>query len=48
MYDLADLLETMGENGRALAVFMEIDAGLPGFMDVTARIAQLSGDQVGG
>jgi tetratricopeptide (TPR) repeat protein len=48
MYDLADLLETMGENGRALAVFMEIDAGIPGFMDVTIRIARLSGDQVGG
>jgi tetratricopeptide (TPR) repeat protein len=48
MYDLADLLETMGEHGRALAVFMEIEAGQPGFMDVTARIAQLSGDQVGG
>ena len=44
--DLADLLETMGENGRALAVFMEIDAAMPGFMDVTTRIARLSGDQV--
>jgi tetratricopeptide (TPR) repeat protein len=48
LYDLGDLLETMGENGRALAVFMEIEAEAPGFLDVTARISRLSPDQVEG
>jgi tetratricopeptide (TPR) repeat protein len=48
MYDLGDLLETMGENARALAIFIEVDAEAPGFLDVPARIARLSPDQAGG
>jgi tetratricopeptide (TPR) repeat protein len=48
MYDLGDALETVGENARALAVFIEVDAEAPGFLDVAARIQRLSTDQVGG
>ena len=48
LYDLGDLLETMGENARALAVFMEIEAGTPGFLDVSDRILRMSSGQVGG
>lgn len=47
-YDLGDMLETMGENARALAVFLEIEAEAPGFLDVTARIGRLSSHQAGG
>ena len=48
MYDLGDLLETVGEHARALAVFLEVDAEASGFLDVAARIRRLSTDQVGG
>lgn len=48
MYELGDLLETVGETARALAVFLEVDAETSGFLDVAARIRRLSTDQVGG
>lgn len=48
MYELGDLLETMGENARALAVFIEIDAAANGYQDVAARVRRLSADQGGG
>jgi tetratricopeptide (TPR) repeat protein len=43
MYDLGDILETIEENARALAIFIEIQADAPGFMDVPTRIRRLSG-----
>jgi tetratricopeptide (TPR) repeat protein len=48
MYDLGDILETIEENARALAIFIEIQADAPGFMDVPTRIRRLSGGQAGG
>lgn len=48
LYDLADVLEDLGENGRALAVFGELDADAGGYRDVPARIARLSRAQVRG
>lgn len=42
LYDLADLLETVGETARSLAVFLELDAEAPGYRDVADRIARLS------
>jgi hypothetical protein len=48
LYDLADALESIGEAGRALAVFAELDADVPGYRDVTARIERLSRVQARG
>ena len=48
LYDLADVLEDLGEAGRALAVFGELDADARGYRDVTARIERLSRVQVRG
>jgi tetratricopeptide (TPR) repeat protein len=48
LYDLGDLLETSGEGARALAVFMEIDAGGDGYRDVAARVQRLSRANEGG
>ncbi|MGE0359744.1 MAG: tetratricopeptide repeat protein [Vicinamibacterales bacterium] len=48
LYDLADVLEAIGESGRALAVFGELDADLRGYRDVAARIERLSRVQARG
>lgn len=48
LYDLGDLLETLGESARALAVFLELDSDQPGFRDVSARVARLSRIDGGG
>lgn len=42
LYDLADVLERMGEQARALAVLLEIDADQGAYRDVPARIEQLT------
>jgi tetratricopeptide (TPR) repeat protein len=42
LYDLGDVLDSMGETARALAVFLELAADAPGFRDVGARVTQLS------
>lgn len=42
LYDLAGALEAIGESGRALAVFGELEADVPGYRDVAARIERLS------
>jgi tetratricopeptide (TPR) repeat protein len=42
LYDLADLLETVGEPARSLAVFLELTADAPGYRDVHDRVARLS------
>ncbi len=42
LYDLGDVLETIGETGRALAVFLELDADAPGYRDVAARVTRLA------
>jgi tetratricopeptide (TPR) repeat protein len=48
LYDLADALESIGEAGRALAVFAELEADVHGYRDVTARIERLSRVQTRG
>jgi tetratricopeptide (TPR) repeat protein len=48
LYDLADALEVVGEAGRALAVFAELEADVHGYRDVTARIERLSRVQARG
>lgn len=48
LYDLGDVLETSGEAARALAVFMEIDAGTSGYRDVAARVRRLARTDEGG
>ena len=48
LYDLANVLEDLGETARALAVFGELDADGDGFRDVSARIARLGRAQVRG
>ncbi|MGD9903875.1 MAG: tetratricopeptide repeat protein [Vicinamibacterales bacterium] len=42
LYDLADVLDMLAEPGRALAVFGELEADVPGYRDVAARIERLS------
>jgi hypothetical protein len=42
LYDLGDVLETVGETGRALAVFLELDADAPGYRDVGERVTRLA------
>ena len=42
LYDLGDVLDSIGETARALAVFLELAADAPGFRDVGARVTQLS------
>ena len=44
--DLGSVLEDLGETGRALAVFGEIDAEVRGYRDVSARLERLSRVQV--
>ena len=48
LYDLADVLEDLGEHARALAVFGELDADAGGYRDVPARLARLSRAQARG
>ena len=48
LYDLADVLESIGEAGRALAVFGELDADVAGYRDVAARIERLGRVQARG
>ena len=48
LYELASVLEDLGETSRALAVFGEIQADQRGFRDVAARIERLSRAQVRG
>jgi tetratricopeptide (TPR) repeat protein len=42
LYDLGDLLETVGETARALAVFLELSADAPGYRDVSDRATRLA------
>ena len=42
LYDLGDLLETVGETARALAVFLELNAEAANYRDVTERVTRLS------
>ncbi len=47
LYELAGVLERMGESARALAILLEIDAGAPAYRDVPARIEKLTGARAG-
>jgi tetratricopeptide (TPR) repeat protein len=42
MYELASALETTGEQARALAVFLELQADAGGYRDVSARVERLA------
>jgi tetratricopeptide (TPR) repeat protein len=42
LYDLAETLEEAGEETRALAVFVELEAESGGYRDVATRIARLT------
>lgn len=48
LYDLGDVLETVGETARALAVFMELGADDPDYRDVAARVMRLSRTEMEG
>lgn len=48
LYDLAELLEAVGETARALAIFMELQAEAGEYRDVAARVEHLSRAQTGG
>ena len=48
LYDLAETLESAGETGRALAVFVELEAESRGYRDVAERIDRLSTIQARG
>jgi len=41
LYELAGVLESAGEIGRALAIYMELQAEAAGFEDVPQRISRL-------
>ncbi len=47
LYELGDTLESMREDARALAVFIELQASAPDYRDVADRIAALSRHQSG-
>lgn len=47
LYDLADTLVDAGEDARALAVFMELQATYPDFRDVAQRMTALSDRRAG-
>jgi tetratricopeptide (TPR) repeat protein len=47
LYELGDILESSQEDARALAVFMELQAAVPGYRDVADRVATLSRRQAG-
>ena len=42
LYDLGDVLETVGEAARALAVFLELQTDDPRYRDVRERVTRLS------
>lgn len=48
LYNLASVLEDLGETSRALAVFGELEADARGYRDVTARLERLGRVQVRG
>jgi tetratricopeptide (TPR) repeat protein len=48
LYDLAEMLERVGEASRALAVFVEIESESGGYRDVARRIERLSKAQARG
>lgn len=48
LYDLGDVLETVGETARALAVFLELQTDHPGYRDVPERVARLSASETEG
>ncbi|MGE0043736.1 MAG: tetratricopeptide repeat protein [Vicinamibacterales bacterium] len=48
LYDLADTLEMVGEQARALAVFVELESEAAGYRDVVRRIERLSRAQAKG
>ena len=48
MYELGEVLEAVGETGRALAVFRELQAEAGAYRDVGTRIDRLSRVQTGG
>jgi tetratricopeptide (TPR) repeat protein len=47
-YDLASALESAGEDGRALAMFVELQSNSRGYHDVVERIDRLSKTQIRG
>jgi hypothetical protein len=47
-YALASALESAGEDGRALAVFIELQSNSRGYRDVVERIDRLSKTQIRG
>ncbi len=48
LYDLGVLLESTGENSRALSVYLELQAGSGDYRDVPSRIDRLARVQTGG
>ena len=48
LYDLAKVLESVGEHARALAVFVELEAESGGYRDVAGQIERLSKVQARG
>jgi len=48
LYDLADVLESSGEDTRALAVWMELQADAGSYRDVSSRIERLAAMQTRG
>ena len=48
LYELADLLESVGESSRALAVCMELYAEAGEYRDVSSRMSRLAKVQAGG
>ena len=48
LFELADALERLGENARALAVLLELSAEAGAYRDVAERIERLSKVQTGG
>jgi tetratricopeptide (TPR) repeat protein len=48
LYDLGDVLETVGESARALAVFIELRTDAPEYRDVSSRITRLARTEMEG
>ena len=48
LYELGSVLESAGETARALAVFLELQAGAGEYRDVSKRIDHLARVQTGG
>ncbi len=47
LYELADVLERLGESARALAILMELEADAGSYRDVRTRIEHLTREQAG-